>query len=62
MTKANGKKKNEKLDHQFSRDHQSMAPVSRVVTTLRTEQQYNKAVRLLDELIDKVSERPNWIH
>jgi HTH-type transcriptional regulator/antitoxin HigA len=33
--------------------------VSRVVTTLRTEEQYNKAVKLLDELIDRVSEKPN---
>lgn len=33
--------------------------VSRVVTTLRNEEQYNKTVRLLDELIDKVSEKPN---
>jgi len=33
--------------------------VSKVVTTLRTEEQYNKAVKLLDQLIDKVSEKPN---
>ena len=33
--------------------------VSRVVTTLRNEEQYNKTVKLLDELIDKVSEKPN---
>jgi HTH-type transcriptional regulator/antitoxin HigA len=33
--------------------------VSKVVSTLRTEEQYNKAVKLLDELIDKVSEKPN---
>jgi len=33
--------------------------VSKVVSTLRTEEQYNKAVKLLDQLIDKVSEKPN---
>jgi HTH-type transcriptional regulator/antitoxin HigA len=33
--------------------------VSKVVTTLRTEEQYNKAVKLLDQLIDKVGEKPN---
>jgi len=33
--------------------------VSKVVTTLRTEEQYDKAVKLLDQLIDKVSEKPN---
>lgn len=33
--------------------------VSKVVSTLRTEEQYNKAVKLLDHLIDKVSEKPN---
>jgi HTH-type transcriptional regulator/antitoxin HigA len=33
--------------------------VSKVVSTLRTEEQYNKAVKLLDELIDKVNEKPN---
>jgi HTH-type transcriptional regulator/antitoxin HigA len=33
--------------------------VSKVVSTLRTEEQYNKAVKLLDELIDRVSEKPN---
>jgi HTH-type transcriptional regulator/antitoxin HigA len=33
--------------------------VSKVVSTLRTEEQYNKAVKLLDKLIDEVSERPN---
>ena len=33
--------------------------VSKVVSTLRTEEQYNKAVKLLDALIDKVSEKPN---
>jgi HTH-type transcriptional regulator/antitoxin HigA len=33
--------------------------VSKVVTTLRTEKQYDKAVKLLDQLIDKVSEKPN---
>jgi len=33
--------------------------VSKVISTLRTENQYNKAVRLLDKLIDEVSDRPN---
>src|SRR5574341_1055474 len=33
--------------------------VSKVVSTLRTEEQYNRSVKLLDELIDKVSEKPN---
>jgi HTH-type transcriptional regulator/antitoxin HigA len=33
--------------------------VSKVVSTLRTEEQYNKAVKLLDVLIDQVSEKPN---
>lgn len=33
--------------------------VSKVVSPLRTKEQYNKAVKLLDELIDKVSEKPN---
>lgn len=33
--------------------------VSRVVSTLRTEEQYNKAVKLLDTLIDRVSEKPD---
>jgi len=33
--------------------------VSKVVSTLRTEEQYNKAVKLLDQLIDKVSAKPN---
>jgi len=33
--------------------------VSRVVTTLRDEEQYDKTVKLLDELIDKVGEKPN---
>jgi HTH-type transcriptional regulator/antitoxin HigA len=33
--------------------------VSKVISTLRTEEQYNKAVKLLDQLIDKVSEKPN---
>ncbi len=33
--------------------------VSRVIATLRTEEQYNKAVKLLDQLIDQVSEKPN---
>ena len=33
--------------------------VSKVVTTLRTEDQYNKTVKLLDKLIDEVSVRPN---
>ncbi len=33
--------------------------VSKVVSTLRTEEEYNRAVKLLDHLIDKVSERPN---
>ena len=33
--------------------------VSKVVSTLRSEEQYNKAVKLLDQLIDKVSEKPN---
>jgi len=33
--------------------------VSKVVSTLRTAVQYNKAVKLLDALIDKVSEKPN---
>jgi HTH-type transcriptional regulator/antitoxin HigA len=32
--------------------------VSKVVSTLRTEAQYKHAVRLLDALIDKVSEKP----
>ncbi|NUO79930.1 transcriptional regulator [candidate division KSB1 bacterium] len=33
--------------------------VSKVVSTLRTEEQYNRAVRLLDKLIDQVSEEPD---
>jgi len=33
--------------------------VSKVVSTLRTEEQYNKAVKLLDALIDKVSKKPD---
>jgi HTH-type transcriptional regulator / antitoxin HigA len=33
--------------------------VSKVISTLRTEEQYNKAVKRLDQLIDKVSEKPN---
>lgn len=33
--------------------------VSKVVSTLRTEEQYKKAVKLLDQLIDQVSEKPN---
>lgn len=33
--------------------------VSKVVSTLRTEKEYNRAVKLLDYLIDRVSEKPN---
>ncbi len=33
--------------------------VSKVVSTLRSEEQYKKAVKLLDELIDEVSAEPN---
>jgi len=33
--------------------------VSKVVTTLRTEEQYDKAVNLLDQLIDRVGEKQN---
>ena len=33
--------------------------VSKVVSTLHTEEQYNKTVKLLDELIDEVSVKPN---
>lgn len=33
--------------------------VSKVITTLRTEEQYDRAVKLLDQLIDRVSEKPN---
>lgn len=33
--------------------------VSKVVSTLRTEEEYNRAVKLLDYLIDKVSAKPN---
>lgn len=33
--------------------------VSKVVTTLRTEEQYDRAVKLLDQLIDQISEKPN---
>ncbi len=33
--------------------------VSKVVSTIRTEEQYNRAVKLLDELIDEVGEKPN---
>ena len=33
--------------------------VSKVLSTLHTEEQYNKAVKLLDELIDEVSKNEN---
>lgn len=33
--------------------------VSKAITTLRTEEQYDRAVKLLDQLIDRVSEKPN---
>jgi len=33
--------------------------VSKVISTLRTEVQYNDAVRFMDKLIDKVSKNPN---
>ncbi len=33
--------------------------VSKVVSTIRTEEQYNRAVKLLDELLDKVGEEPS---
>src|SRR3990172_5984002 len=33
--------------------------VSKVVSTLPTEEQYNKTVKLLDELIDEGSVKPN---
>lgn len=33
--------------------------VSKVITTLRTEDQYDKAVNLLDKLVDEVSVKPN---
>lgn len=35
--------------------------VSKVLSTLHTEKQYNKTVKLLDYLIDKVSEKEDFI-
>ncbi len=47
------------LAHNLAATIKVWPTVSRVVTTLRTEEQYDNAIKLLDQLIDNVSEKSN---
>ena len=47
------------LDQDLAETIKVWPVVSKVLSTLHTEEQYNKAVKLLDELIEEVSENEN---
>ena len=47
------------LDRDLAETIKVWPVVSKVLSTLHTEEQYNKAVKLLDKLIDEVSENEN---
>ena len=49
------------LDQDLAETIKVWPVVSRVLSTLDSEEQYNKAVKLLDELIDEVSENGNLL-
>ena len=49
----------EVLDQDLAETIKLWPVVSKVLSTLHTEEQYNKAVKLLDELIEYVSENEN---
>jgi len=49
----------EVLDQDLAEAIKVWPVVSKVLSTLHTEEQYNKAVKLLDELIEEVSENEN---
>jgi HTH-type transcriptional regulator/antitoxin HigA len=51
--------KMEVLDQNLAETIKVWPVVSKVLSTLHTEEQYNKAVKLLDELIEEVSENEN---
>jgi HTH-type transcriptional regulator/antitoxin HigA len=51
--------KMEVLDQDLAETIKFWPVVSKVLSTLHTEEQYNKAVKLLDELIEEVSENEN---
>jgi len=51
--------KMEVLDQDLAEAIKVWPIVSKVLSTLHTEEQYNKAVKLLDELIGEVSENEN---
>ena len=49
----------EALNHDLAETVKVWPVVSRVLSTLRTDKQYNRSVQLLDELIDEDSARDN---
>ena len=49
----------EVLDHELAETLKVWPAVSKVLSTLHTKRQYDKAVKLLDELIDDVSANDN---
>lgn len=48
-----------KFNHDLAAVVKLWPTVSKIVTTIRTEEQYDRIVKFLDELIDAVSEEPN---
>lgn len=47
----------EVLEHELTETIKAWPTVSKVLSTLNTEEQYSRAVKLLDKLIDEVRER-----
>lgn len=45
------------LEHELTEALKAWPRVSKVLSTLHTEEQYNRAIKLLDKLIDEVRER-----
>lgn len=47
------------LEQELSETLKVWPTVSKVISTIHTEEQYNRVVKLLDKLIDEVSEKEN---
>jgi len=57
MTRENGRNKMEVLEQELTETIKVWPTVSKVISTIHTEEHYNKAVKLLDKLIDEVSKK-----